>query len=233
MGNPAELLLEQFKTWSKPNTAPAASRGLNTGTRLEILAAHVEAMGHIKVLTEFVDALDQKGEPVDRYRRAIPMWTSAVLAYPQGWSDQTTNQKLFTSHMLDVLEGLAVDINRLLPGLTVDERDTAWRILDEIADLLDASEDELDVRLRGYIHQLLQHIRDCLEDFSTHGAFDLRHALMRLWVATQAAENSASDETKQRWASFREKIWPAAAGGFLGSLPQLTVAVAQLTQSGG
>lgn len=231
MGNPAELLLQQFKAWSAPSATPKSSRGLHGAQRERALAEHVEAMARIKVLTQVVDVLEQNGRRTARYRRAIPLWIHAVLAYPVGWAASNSNPQLFPDIAMDTLEGLADDIDHYVPAVVATPDSEAWRILEQIGDLL-KEEPDLDDRLRLYIHRLLQHVRDCLEDYQSQGAFDLRDALMRLWVALKAAEGEASEANKSRFRRFAEDVWPATFAGFLSSVPQVALAVAQLTQSG-
>lgn len=232
MGNPAELLLQQFKAWSEPAATAKSSRGLDNDEREDALSQHVEAMEHIRVLAEIVDLLEHTGRRTDRYRRAIPVWTQAVLAFPHGWEEAGANAKLFPIGALDTLEGLADAIDHSVPALVAEPQSKAWAILEEISDLFSAVPD-IDERLSAYAHHLLLHVRDCLNDFQNVGAFDLRESVMRLWVVLKAAEGDASKAAnKSQFRSFAEQVWPATFAGLLSGIPQAGLAIAQLTQGG-
>lgn len=222
MGNPAELLLAQFQRWAAPQTAPPMARGLKGQKTVDALWDHVDAMARIRAIAEAIDALEANNRRVDQYRRMLPEWIKAVLAYPAGWSDQSAHQRLFHPHSLDLLGALADAIDHSIPAVIAEDDHVIWKILDDIAGLLD-SDEQIDPKLKAYIHQLLQHVRNCLEDFQGLGAFELREALARLWVAVQAAETQASPENKSQLRKLWEAIWPSAAGGALGSIPQLAL----------
>src|SRR5690606_23003155 len=97
MGNPAALLLEQFREWSTATGTQAVARGFNHSSS-EALKKHVEAMDHIKTLAKIVDVLREQGKRVERYDRVMPAWIRAVLAYPVGWNAANASKTLFTPH---------------------------------------------------------------------------------------------------------------------------------------
>lgn len=227
--NPASALLEMFELWQQPaNASPQVSRRLVEAEN-EGIDAHLQAMCLLAAMKRSVDELERSGYRVGAYRRSFRLWTKAVLNYPHAWNSNS-NPHVFTDHAMDTLDNLAAAIDNHLPNVEGSRVKDVARYLDEITELLGA-DDTLSRELRLHITKILDMVRRCMLEESSFGETDLRQALYDLWISLYAAAGQTGDGNRRKWAAMAETIFKPATAGFLGSVPSVVLAAAQLTQS--
>lgn len=227
--NPANELLALFESWRQPSGRQAyVSRGFQEN-EAEVLDEHLEAMSLLAAMRKRVDDLEAGGYRVTSYRRNFRLWTKVVLNYPHAWTQENVNPAVFTEHALDTLENLAAAIDNNLPSLGPQTVDDITRYLDDVVTLL-GEDRSLSEQLRAHISKVVQTVRMCIVEESTFGDTDLKQCLEDLWVSLYAAEAQSTDTPPGKWTSMADTIFKPAVASFLGSLPSVGIAVAQLAQ---
>lgn len=228
MKNPAHELLELFERWGEhPGGSALDSRGLQTDEDTAI-DDHLYAMCLLAAMKNCVDDLERGGYRVKSFRRSFRLWTKAVMNYPHAWN-AGANSAVFSVHTMDTLENLAAAIDRHLPAPTPERVAEIMSYLDEVVTLLEEDE-ELSSELRLHVSRIVQTIRGCIVEEKAYGATDLKQALYDLWVALYAAAGQSDGDKRGRWATMAETIYRPAAASFIGSMPGLAIAAAQLAQ---
>lgn len=228
MRNPAHELLEIFETWGEfPGGNPIKTRGLEDDEDTAV-DDHLHAMCLLAAMKHCVDELERGGYRVKSFRRSFRLWTKAIMNYPHAWN-AASNSHIFTVHAMDTLENLAAAIDSHVPAPTPERVAEIMSYLDDVVSLL-GEDQNLSPELRLHVSKIVQTIRSAIAEERAFGETDLKQALYDLWVALYAAAGQSDGETRGRWATMAETIYRPAAAGFIGSIPGLAIAVAQLTQ---
>ncbi|MFE4230108.1 hypothetical protein ACFRJ8_19720 [Arthrobacter sp. NPDC056886] len=175
-----------------------------------------------------IDDLERGGYRVKSFRRSFRLWTKAILNYPHAWNS-ASNGSIFTVHAMDTLENLAAAIDGHVPEPTPERVMEIMAYLDDVVSLL-GEDQNLSPELRLHVSKIVQTIRSCIAEERAFGETDLKQSLYDLWVALYAAAGQSDGATRGRWATMAETIYRPAAAGFIGSIPGLAIAAAQLAQ---
>lgn len=228
MRNPAHELLEIFEAWGEfPAGSPIKSRGLEDDEDAAV-DEHLHAMCLLAAMKACVDDLERGGYRVSSFRRSFRLWTKAIMNYPHPWN-AASNSHIFTVHAMDTLENLAAAIDSHVPVPTPERVAEIMSYLDDVVSLL-GEDRNLSPELRLHVSKIVQTIRNAVAEEKAFGETDLKQALYDLWVALYAAAGQSEGETQGRWAKMAETIYRPAAAGFIGSIPGLAIAAAQLAQ---
>lgn len=226
--NPAHELLEIFERWGEhPGGSPIDGRGLKDDEDTAI-DEHLYAMCLLAAMKNSVDDLERGGYRVKSFRRSFRLWTKAIMNYPHAWN-AASNGAVFSVHAMDTLENLAAAIDGHLPAPSPERVAEIMSYLDDVVSLL-GEDGHLSPELRLHVSRVVQTIRGCMAEESAFGETDLKQALYDLWVALYAAAGQSDGDKRSRWATMAETIYRPAAAGFIGSIPGLAIAAAQLTQ---
>jgi hypothetical protein len=198
MANPAELLYDQLTRWNNraPNRSNALHRGL-AGNFDTAAREHEIAMGHISAIRELVETAALADDAAaDEFRAEIPKWTGMVLSFPAGWQGYGN----FDTNSLQLLRILRRDLKAYVPTYTPDQIDSVRNALATTLELL-RRDGTIKGALAIYLTNLLNHLRQVLDEYDLRGDFDLARAttLLRETVRT-AEEVSDNPQVKPLWA---------------------------------
>ncbi|MHC8609928.1 hypothetical protein ACW4FP_20005 (plasmid) [Paenarthrobacter ureafaciens] len=228
MRNPAHELLELFERWGEhPGGSAINGRGLQADED-KAIDEHLYAMCLLAAMKNSVDDLERGGYRVKSFRRSFRLWTKAVMNYPHAWN-AGSNGAVFSVHTMDTLENLAAAIDGHVPAPSPERVADIMSYLDDVVALL-GEDENLSPELRLHVSKIVQTIRHCIAEESAFGETDLKQALYDLWVALYAAAGQSDGDKRSLWTTMAETIYRPAAAGFIGSIPGLAIAAAQLAQ---
>lgn len=221
MANPAELLLQQFESWSIPNKDRKDSRSLRTDSQAwekHLRAAHL--------LTDIKEALSYtygQGFDVSVYENAYKSWVKMLWNYPGSW---TAGGHGFDETQMNYLRAAASLFSAVLPEFKDGEQSQS-----DFNDFLTALSrristlDDKHKHLKAHALRIVRHIQGCLDDLEVYGEFRIFSALEDLQrlldVLTEQVEHEDGFFRKAKagmWSFFKKNatvlaLSTAAIGG--------------------
>jgi hypothetical protein len=196
------LLYAQLQEWNPPNNG----RNDNTANYRQIpsdiagaMRRHEIAMSHIASIRELVGTMEKiKNIPGDDFRAELPNWTAVVMSYDNGW--QTA--RVFAPEPLRILRLLIPLIRDLVPAYTPDQVGQLRGALDAVLRAL-YDDRTIDNALAVYLVNLVNHIRQVLDDYDLRGDFELARATTLLQTTIQVARKASTNKgMKARWKAL-------------------------------
>ena len=214
MGNPAFELLEIFDQWKSSDAANVSmlmQRKANDAAGLETIRDSFRLVATLEVE---VERLAQLGIDPTEYRSTLNFCTRAVLGVPGAWQSRPEINKQFPEDKIRLLKALGHLISAR-SGITLGgDPDRILNLLDEIETALENA--PVDVNLDRYIRKLVEAIRAALSAPDAFNSAAIADDLLKLVVATKAAEASVDDPaTSSWWSKFWEQFFPATASAAL------------------
>lgn len=213
MSNPASELLSIFNAWTEAGSAPANGRQMGEQVGVD---RHIEAMRNLIAIDAELSTLEARGSNVGVYRQAVAAWIRFTIAYPHGWTTDVS-RPLANEGRFDLLEALADRLEASMPTAHIEGAADLPAFLNGIVDLVN-EDSAISAELRAYILELVQEIREALENYKVTGQFDSASRLRDLWIALGAA-SSESSEHKTKWKSFRDTVIRPATVGLIVNAP--------------
>ncbi|MEU9805466.1 hypothetical protein [Mycobacterium sp. NPDC050853] len=202
MANPAQLLLDQFRSWNRPVTAEKA----RIESREDPWLDHRIAVRHLDAIEELLNQMADAGRNTSVFQRTFPEWVYTVFVFNRGW--QAPSSGAIDRTALDHLENLADRLDDFVPTLQSDGLEKIANYADRVSTALD-SDNSLDPLLKLHVRQVITHLKWCVDHYAQVGDFDLQEATERLASSViRAAANSAD---KSKWNTVVETfVWPFA-----------------------
>lgn len=185
MANSAQLLHAKFTSWrGASNTTAITARGLNG----ENWDDHTQALRHLQEIEELIRLLESRGRNMRVVRETLPSWYQIVFAFKAGWEGQNT--ATINQQSLNTLEMLAERLEDVVPAVKDGGLAEITKYLDGVCTILEG-DTSIPLELRAHINDVINHVRWCVNNYSTIGDFSLQDALERLAGAVvRGAANS-------------------------------------------
>lgn len=204
MANPAQLLLDQLRSWHNPSqqVAPVNARELNSAEHDWL--THRIAVRHLDAIDELLQQMEDAARNVRVFRGHLQAWGNMVFSFPNGWTQNGTATMDQTA--LDHLENLADRLVDFVPAVRPGGLDEIRDYANGIRELLD-EDDTIDGLLKMHVKQVIAHLNWCIDNYDAVGDFDLQEAVERL--ASAVIHAASSSKWKDRWKSAMDTfVWP-------------------------
>ncbi len=113
------------------------------------------------------------------YRKSVRRWAAALMHYPNQWQTPRQAQTPFTDLIIDTLQGLATLIDARGPMLQPVGEEKLRELLDEVEELL-RIDDSIDGLVRAHLYEVIQMLRQYLDDIAFYREADLAASLRDL-----------------------------------------------------
>ncbi|WP_301150617.1 hypothetical protein [Mycobacterium simiae] len=212
MANSAQLLHARFTSWrGASNTTAISARGLNG----ENWNDHTQALRHLQEIEELIRLLESRGRNMRVVRETLPSWYQIVFAFKAGWEGQNT--ATINQQSLNTLEMLAERLEDVVPAVEDGGLAEITKYLDGVCTILEG-DTSIPLELRAHINDVINHVRWCVDNYSTIGDLSLQDALERL--AGAVVRGAANSTNPSKWKTFVTNfVWPFGVN-MLAALPQ-------------
>lgn len=228
MSNPARRLHEIYQGWAAgygPTAEARGARGLDPNSP-DTYASQVESFRLILAIEHALVYLESKSPGMAIYRKQFPQWVNISINYPGNWTGGSDPEASFPQSVMDHLHTFSILLDFDNPGLMPEPEAKLRDVIQSIVTLL-IEDDSLSQELREYIFKLTNEVRAALDDEAITGSFDFAGAAQRMWVSVFAAAGQ-SKKMKTKWKATAGRLFQDASATALGSLPAVSVTLAQI-----
>lgn len=188
---------------------------------------HLLAMRYVSDCARILDLADAQGSRVAVHQRALNLCVKAIINHPFSWFDKHA-EKPFTDHLMDAVESLETFISMMNYAPVVATAKNVGAMIAEIIPLL-AEDESIHPDIKGHVYRTIRTLQRFLEDEHFSPGGDFAEAVYDLWVATNAAAGSSTDqEYVDRWRDKARRIWEESRGSVIAAIPANGIALTQL-----